>query len=68
MADKVIFQSTPRSAGKNTFYNMFMDSKKWNNPAWVGIDWCAGNGNIRGEVIKQEGNVTHVRFNTLKPF
>jgi len=58
------FCSTP-SGKDDHFYNMFMDAEKRKEPVWVGIDWAAGNGMIRGEVIKREGNVIYVRFNTV---
>jgi len=65
MKDKIMIISTLRSACKNTFYKMFMDSKKCEKPTWVGIDWASENCMIRGEVIKREGNVTYLRFKTV---
>ncbi len=32
---------------------------------WTGVDWAKGSGKARGDVIKSEGNVTHVRFNDV---
>ena len=63
MKDKIIFSHTP--AGRNIFYEMFMDAEKWNSPTWIGVDWCAGNGFIRGEVFERRGNVIYVRFKTV---
>lgn len=37
-----------------------------NNPRmYIGIDWAAGHGMIRGEVIKRRDNVVYVRFRTV---
>lgn len=33
-------------------------------PVWVGIDWAADSGMLRGDVIKREGNVIYLRFKT----
>ena len=65
MIDKIYFTSTP-SGIDSYVYSMFMDSKTWSNPSWCGVDWCAGYGNIRGEVIKRDGNVIYVRFKTVE--
>lgn len=65
MSDKYISEITPRRSGKSRFYQMFMDSNNWNSPVWIGVDWSAGHGMIRGEVIKREGNITYVRFNSV---
>lgn len=63
--DKIIFETTPRSAGKKMFYSILMDANKWHKSTWTGVDWIAGNGMIRGEVIKRDRNVTYVRFNSI---
>jgi hypothetical protein len=34
-------------------------------PYIFGIDWAAGHGMIRGEVIERRGNVVFVRFKTV---
>jgi|GEM_PF-5236262 len=31
----------------------------------IGVDWAKGSGMNRGEVIKRESNVIHVRFKTV---
>lgn len=31
---------------------------------FIGIDWARGYGHCRGEILKREGNVVHVRFKT----
>lgn len=31
----------------------------------IGVDWAKGSGMNRGEVIKRDDNVTHVRFKTV---
>ena len=59
---KVIFTKTQG----DVWYSASMDSEKWDSPKWFGIDWCAGNGFIRGEVIKKDENVIYVRFKTLE--
>lgn len=62
------FASTPRSVD-SYFYKLFMDAETHNDmptsAMWKGIDWCVGYGKVRGEVIKKDGNVTHVRFKTV---
>jgi len=65
MKDKIYFTFTPSSTN-SYFYNMFMRSKAWNKPSWYGVDRCAGHGNIRGEIIKRNGNVVYVRFKTIE--
>jgi len=42
-----------------------MNYEKSNKPIWIGIDWAAGNGMIRGEVIKKIDNVIYLRFKTV---
>jgi len=60
---KIVTCSTP--SGDNWFYQKFIDSEKTAPPIYTAVDWAMGAGFIRGEVIKREGNVTHVRFKTL---
>ncbi len=44
---------------------MFVDSLETNGPTWTGVDWAAGHGMIRGEVIRREGNVIYLQFRTV---
>jgi len=65
--DKHFYSSTPR--GKNAFYNQWLKSLMDSTPIkpkWIGIDWAKDSGMNRGDVIKKDGNVTHVRFNTVE--
>lgn len=66
MKDQIIIISTPRNAGKNTFYEKFInESAEISKPMLDGIGGCGGRGFVRGEVIKREDNVTHVRFKSV---
>jgi len=61
--DQLIYLSTPRQARRSWFEQM-MGKKQ---PKWIGIDWGKESGMNRGDVIKRDGNITHVRFNTVLP-
>lgn len=61
--------STPRQAGKSYFYEWFKrqmeESEGFKSNMWMCVDWAKGGGMNRGDVIKREGNITHVRFRTV---
>ena len=68
MKDDEFFKFTS-SRKASLLYDLFIKSKKEvdkvSGPSWVGVDWAAGYGMIRGEVINRHDNVVHVRFKTV---
>ncbi|MEJ1436603.1 MAG: hypothetical protein RPU61_04735 [Candidatus Sedimenticola sp. (ex Thyasira tokunagai)] len=64
MDKDIIFISTP-TGGTSHFYDLLKKAFDKSKPILVGVDWAKGNGMIRGEIIKRDGNVTHVRFKTV---
>jgi len=63
MKEKRYFCSTP-SNRSSIFYEIFKHVHM-NNPIWVGVDWAKDSGMNRGDIIKTESNVIHVRFKTI---
>lgn len=59
--DIMIFSIPNRSCD---FYEIFKRSLE-EKPIWIGVDWAKDSGMNRGDVIKRDGNVTHVRFKTV---
>ena len=51
--------SNPRAEAFKKMKAMFEQGQMW-----IGIDWASDSGMLRGDVIKREGNVTHLRFKT----
>ena len=49
----------------NNWIRGFLDSSTTAKSRFMGVDWAAGNGMIKGEVIERAGNVTHLRFTTV---
>lgn len=59
--------SNPKSE-VNHIYNKWLKSmaeKMAVQPKHIGIDWAKDSGMNRGDIIKNDGNVTHVRFRTV---
>ena len=57
--------STPRQAGKSFFQQWFEENAEIPPDVWIGVDWAKDSGMNRGDVIKRNGNVAHVRFRTV---
>ena len=60
----VYMTSTPTSS--SGWYDRFLEREKAERLSkYIAVDWAAGHGMIRGEVIKRAGNVIHARFKTI---
>ena len=46
----------------NVFFKSTVESMPVAVPKWGGIDWAFDSGRNRGDIVKRDGNVTHVRF------
>lgn len=66
MKDKFIFFSTPSHL--NQFYRRLMEKAETAHPKWFGVDWAKDSGMNRGDVIKRDDNIIHVRFRAVGRF
>ena len=50
----------------NDVMDLLMENARVASPKFIGVDWAADSGYNRGDVIKTENNVVHVRFKTVE--
>lgn len=63
---RFLFHSTPSGrVGENALYKIFEEFEAIKKKNWIGLDWAKDSGMNRGDVIKRDKNVTHVRFNAV---